>query len=177
MVRRRTPGAVRCSAPNWSWEVQTPAPAVCQSAPAQAARLAWARRPRRLSPLPGPVHWVFGSGLPLDVLGEELIMDVERRGLCDGFFKVGIAVGTQATLPSCPSLAKRSVTARDAHSAEDWRRHALFMAKPSKEPSRTERASVVLACAWMQLLKLRKTATSQGCRYDVLCGGRKHSTT
>ena len=73
--------------------------------------------------------------------------------------------------------SKRSVTARDAHSAEDWRRHALFMAKPSKEPSRTERASVVLACAWMQLLKLRKTATSQGCRYDVLCGGRKHSTT
>ena len=53
----------------------------------------------------GPVHWVFGSGLRLDVLGEELIMGVERRGLCDGFFEVGIAVGTQATPPSCPSLA------------------------------------------------------------------------
>ena len=72
---------------------------------------------------------------------------------------------------------QRSVTARDAHSAEDWRRHGLFMAKPSKEPSRTARARVALACVWMQLLKLRKTATSQGCRYDVLCGGRKHSTT
>ena len=27
---------------------------------------------------------------------------------------------------------------------------------------------MALACAWMQLLKLRKTATSQGCKYDVL---------
>ena len=70
-------------------------------------------------------------------------------------------------------LSQRSVTARAAHSAEDWRRHALFMAKPSNEPSMTERARVALACAWMQLLKLRKTATSQG----VLRGGRKHSTT
>ena len=68
-------------------------------------------------------------------------------------------------------FSQRSATARDAHSAEDWRRLALFMAKPSKEPSRTERARVALACAWMQLLKLRKTVTSQGCRYDVLRGG------
>ena len=35
---------------------------------------------------------------------------------------------------------------------------------------------MALACVWMQLLKLRKTATSQGCKYDVLCGGMKHST-
>ena len=54
MVRRRTRGAERCSAPNWSWEVQTPELAACQSTPAQAARLAWARRPRRMSPLPWP---------------------------------------------------------------------------------------------------------------------------
>ena len=74
-------------------------------------------------------------------------------------------------------FSQRSATARDAHSAEDWRRHALFNVKPSKEPSRTERAKVALARAWMQLLKLRKTATSQGCRYDVLRGGRKHSAT
>ena len=50
------------------------------------------------------------------------------------------------------------------------------MAKPSKVQSRTERARVALACVWMQFLKLRKTATSQGCKYDVLRGGRKHST-
>ena len=30
---------------------------------------------------------------------------------------------------------------------------------------------------WMQLLKLRKTATSHGCKYDVLRGGRNGSTT
>ena len=74
-------------------------------------------------------------------------------------------------------LSQRSVTARAAPSVEDWRRHALFMAKLSKVPSRTERARVALACVWMQLLKLRKTATSQGCKYVVLCGGMKHNTT
>ena len=36
---------------------------------------------------------------------------------------------------------------------------------------------MALACARMQLLNLRKTATSQGCKYDVLRGGMKHSTT
>ena len=41
---------------------------------------------------------------------------------------------------------KRSVTARAAHSAEDWRRHALFMAKALKVSSRTARARVVVAC-------------------------------
>ena len=41
----------------------------------------------------------------------------------------------------------------------------------------TERASAVVACVWIQLLKLRKTATSHGCKYEVLCGGMKHSTT
>ena len=52
------------------------------------------------------------------------------------------------------SSSQRSVTARDAHSAEACRRQALFMAKPSNEPSRTERASVVLGLrAWTQLLK------------------------
>ena len=53
---------------------------------------------------------------------------------------------------------------------KDWRRHALFMARSSKVPSRTERARVALACVWMQLLKPRKTATSQGC-YDVWKSG------
>ena len=74
-------------------------------------------------------------------------------------------------------LSQRSVTARAAQSAEDCRRHALFMTKPSTVSSRTERARVALACVWMQLLKLRKTATSLGCTYDVLRVGRKHSTT
>ena len=32
-------------------------------------------------------------------------------------------------------MSQTSVTARAAQSGEYWRRHALFMAKPSKEPS------------------------------------------
>ena len=55
MVQRRTRGAERCSAPSSTSEVQTPELAACQSAPAQAVRLAWARRLRRLSPLPWPI--------------------------------------------------------------------------------------------------------------------------
>ena len=54
--------------------------------------------------------------------------------------------------------------ARDAHSADDCRRRALFMTTSSNEPSSTEQASVEVACAWMHLLKLRKTAKSQGRR-------------
>ena len=71
--------------------------------------------------------------------------------------------------------SQRSVTARAAQWAEDWRRHAFFMARPSNEPSRTERARVAHACVWMELLKLRKTVTSH-CKCDVLRGVRKHST-
>ena len=63
--------------------------AACQSAPAQAARLA-------------PVHRVFWSGLRLDVPGEEIVAGMECRSLLGGFFKVGIAVGTQATPSSRP---------------------------------------------------------------------------
>ena len=48
------PGAERCSAPSWTSGVRTPELAACQSSQAQAARLAWARRPRRLTPLPWP---------------------------------------------------------------------------------------------------------------------------
>ena len=105
-------------------------------------------------------------------------MSMERGGLLDGFFEVCIDVGTQWTPPSCPDLVL-GAEVRDcaaAESAEDSRRHALFMAKPSNEPSLTERARVALVCVWMQLLKLRKTATSQGCKYDVLRGGRNAST-
>ena len=43
-----TPGAERCSASSWTSGVQTPEPVACQSG------LAWARRPRRLMPLPRP---------------------------------------------------------------------------------------------------------------------------
>ena len=51
--------------------------------------------------------------------------------------------------------AIRSVTARGAHPFDGCRRHALLITTSSNEPSSTERASVAVACAWMQLLKLR----------------------
>ena len=41
----------------------------------------------------------------------------------------------------------------------------------------TERARVAVAGVWMQLLKLRRLATSQGRKYEVLCGGMKQITT
>ena len=41
-----TRAAERCSAPGSTCEVRMPERVVCQSAPARAARLAWARRPR-----------------------------------------------------------------------------------------------------------------------------------
>ena len=84
--------------------MQTPELAACQSAPAQAARLAWARRLRRLTPLPWPSPRVFGSGLRLDVLGEELIVGVWCSGLCDGIAELGVAACAQALPSSCPRL-------------------------------------------------------------------------
>ena len=52
----------------------------------------------------GPFQGVFGSGLRLDVLGEELIVGVECRGLCDGLAELGVAACAQAMLSSCPRL-------------------------------------------------------------------------
>ena len=37
-----------------------------------------------------------------------------------------------------PSKCPRGPWLRDLHSSEDWRHHALFMARPSKEPSRKQ---------------------------------------
>ena len=65
-------------------------------------------------------------------------------------------------------LAFLSVTARkpgtggqDVETRVRAKTHETTIAKPSNEPSMTERARVALACAWMQTLR----------------GGRKHSTT
>ena len=74
----------------------------------------------------------------------------QHRGTCR---RCGRAIDAKQS--STPGFfSQKSVTTRAFHSAEDWRRHALFMAKPSKVSSRTERARVALAWAWMQLLKL-----------------------
>ena len=52
----------------------------------------------------GPVHWVLWSGLRHDVLGKELIVGVERRGLFDCIAESAVAVGAQATPTSRPRL-------------------------------------------------------------------------
>ena len=157
MVWRRTPGAVSCSAPNWSWEVQTPELAACQSAPAQAARLAWARRPRRLSPLPWPSPLGLRERAPARCAWRKAH---HGRGApaasADGFFEVGIAVGTQATPPSCPSLALVQEVS-DCARCPLGRRLAppMLCSWPSRRRSHRGRSgpSVVLACAWMQFLE------------------------
>ena len=120
-------------------------PVACHSAPAQAARLAWARRPRRLTPLP----WPSPRGLR------------ERAPARCAWRRAHRGHG----VPRAPSTASRNSTSPRGQltptgvpdpvlGAEvDKRRHALFMAKPSKVPSR-----LCLDAA----LKLRKTATSPG---------------
>ena len=65
---------------------------------------------------------------------EELAIGVERRGLFDGISEVGIAVGTggDANRSPTPGWRRRGPRLREMpYSAEDWRRHALFMAKLS----------------------------------------------
>ena len=115
----------------------------------------------RLTLCHGPYRRTLLRWLWRDVLGEEFAaasVTASRKSLSLWERKRHQSVVHAWFLP------QTSVPARSAHSAEDCRRHALFMTTSSNEPSRTERARVALACAWMQLLKLRKTATSQGCK-------------
>ena len=82
---------------------------------------------------------VFWSGLRLDVPGEELIVGVERRGLCDGFFAVGIAVGAQATPTGCPSMGRAS-----------WRDEAQH------DVNFSFMAVIVASLAWMLAVSQRR---------------------
>ena len=122
------------------------------------------RRPRRLTPLPWPIPRAAGSGSMC--LKKSSSWAWSAAGSATASRNSALLPARKRCHPVVHALfsSQRSVTARAVLSAEGWRRHALFMAKPSKEPSRMERARVALACAWMQLLKLRKTATSQGCK-------------
>ena len=171
-VQRRTPGAVRCTAHGWTSEGRMPELAARQSAQVQAvlARQAWARRLRSsdssaMSSGAGSGPTCFANKSPV---------------ACSSLpFATASRNSTSLRAPKrCHPVvhawffSQRSVTARDAHPAEDWRRRALFITMSSNEPSKTARASVALACVWMQRLKLRKTTTPQGCKYD----GMKHCT-
>ena len=158
VVRRRTRGAERCSAPGWTCEAQMPELAACQSAPAQAARLGASSSSSDASAMAQSTG-SSGAGSGSMCLEKSSSREWSAAASVTASRNSALVPARKRCHPVVHawSFSQRSVTARDAHSAEDWRRHALFMAKPSKEPSMTERASVPLACAWMQLLKLRKT--------------------
>ena len=103
-VQRRTPpSGVRCTAPNWTSEVRRRS---WRHVNQLRFRRVWHGRVvfvvSRLCH--GPFHGVFGSGLRLDVPGEELIVGVECRGLCDGLAELGVAACAQAMPSSCPRL-------------------------------------------------------------------------
>ena len=163
VVQRLTRGAERCSAPSSTSEVRMPELAACQSAPAQATPSGTGASSSS-SDASAMAHSTESSGA-----GSSSVCLEKSSSWAWSAAASATASRNSALLPArkrCHPVvhalfsSHKSVAARDAHSAEDWRRHALFMAKPSKEPSRTERASVALACAWVQLLKLRKKATS-----------------
>ena len=67
----------------------------------KVVRLAWARRLRRLTLLPRPMPRIFGSGLGLEVLGEELIAGVECRGLRHGIAEFDVTAFAQLTPGFC----------------------------------------------------------------------------
>ena len=82
------------------------------------------------------VHGVFGSGLRLDLKWASLWAHKRRQPVVHNWFS-----------------SQKSTRARQAHSADDCRRHAFFITNASNEPSMTERARVALACVWVQLLR------------------------
>ena len=107
------------------------------------ARQAWARRLRRLTLLP----WPSPQGLRERALARSVSRTTRqwraaRWPSSSASRKSSSVRARKRRHPVVHALfsSQRSVTARDAHSAEDWRRHALFTARSSKEPSRTERA-------------------------------------
>ena len=94
-----TRAAERCSAPGSTCEVRMPERVACRSPPAQAARLAWARRPR-LRRRRTLFSWVW-----CDVPGEEIIAGMERRGLFDCIAESSVVVGAQLAPSRAPDLA------------------------------------------------------------------------
>ena len=109
-VQRSTRGAERCTAPSSTCEVQTPELAACQSAPAQAvrpawARLAWARRPRRQSPLPWPSPTgSTGAGSGSMCLANNAPATCSPLASFNGLAEFGVVLGAQLAPTSRPHL-------------------------------------------------------------------------
>ena len=118
--------------------------------------------------------WPMGSG---DVPGEEIVAEVQCRGFRHSLAELAVTVCAQATPTSRPHLVFVAEV-RDCASCPFCLRLAAAMPCSMSSRRRCHRGQSGQEwrspAPWMQLLKL--TATSQGCRYDVLRGGRKHST-
>ena len=176
-VQRHIPHAARCTAPIWTSEVWR---RVNQLAQVRRHRQAVECRLRhRLTLLPWPPSKASSAGSGVTCLAKSSLRAWSAVASVTASRKSSSLWARKRRRPVVDIwfLQLRSVVARDAHSAEHCRRHALFKNTSPNEPSKMERARVALACAWMQLLKLQKTATSQGCKYEFLCGGMKHTTT
>ena len=74
----------------------------------QAVRLAWARRLRRLTPLPCPVHGVCWSGLWLDLSREQRASGVQIVGLFNGLAEFCVDAG-DTTWTSTPCSRRRGL--------------------------------------------------------------------
>ena len=133
-VQHHKPVAVRCTAPSWTSEVRLAELVACQSAPAQAVGLACARRLRRLTPLPCPS--------PQSLRERAVARSVSRttRQRRAARWPLPRPHGTwrrcvrAIDVIPCSRLCSRRRGPEAAHPADDCRRHAMFMAKPSNAP-------------------------------------------
>ena len=109
-------------------------------------------------------------------------MGVECRGLCDGFFEVGIAVDTQATPPSCPSLVLvaeklaymlNSSVRVSSHSRETCIHVKLLSSQQQRRKNQKKQLSVIV---WEpgtggQDVETRALADAQiWCRWQLMLG-------
>ena len=170
-VQRRTPYTMRCSAPSWASEVQM-ALVACRAQVRQTPH-------RHVSSSSDASVMVTST-----VFGSGSICFANRSPVACNSLALATASRKSSslrrkrrhTIVRAWFASQRTMIARHAHSVDDCRRRALFITMSSNEPSMTERARVVLACARMQLLKLRKTVTPKGCKYELLRGGMKRIT-
>ena len=140
---------------------------------AMLARLAWARRLRRLTPLPWPISQGLREPANNCASGVQLVANFSTASRNSSSL-----LGGRATPTSRPRL----VFVAEVRCCASYPFGRRLSSPSSVHDHVVERAvedgagkSRALACVWMQLLKLWKTARSQGCKYDVLFGGMKHS--
>ena len=110
MDQSHTRAAERCSAPGSTCEVRMPERVACQSA------LAWARRPRRLTPLPWPAEDGHVAGLQV---GRASWWDEAQYDVNFSFMTAKVAslawmlAMSQRRIHACPSLIGFRMSSRN----------------------------------------------------------------